>query len=87
MVFVGVSCVFEVMDFEKEVDDGYVILIYVKYEYKELVEFDELIDIWVWNNKGKLIRLKGDVRLDYVDFGYSSDKLVLKDIFVFVKLG
>jgi len=87
MALAGASRVFEVMDLEKEVDDGYVTLTYAKYEHKELVESDEPTDIWAWNNKGKLTRLKGDVRLDHVDFGYSSDKLVLKDISVFAKPG
>nr|WP_244131756.1 ATP-binding cassette domain-containing protein [Acholeplasma laidlawii] len=75
------------MDLEKEVDEGHVTLTYAKYENKELIESDEPTDIWAWNNKGTLIRLKGDVRLDHVDFGYSSDKLVLKDISVFAKPG
>nr|WIF88910.1 ABC transporter ATP-binding protein [Acholeplasma laidlawii] len=87
MALAGASRVFEVMDLEKEIDDGYVTLTYAKYEHKELVESDEPTDIWAWNNKGKLTRLKGDVRLDHVDFGYSSDKLVLKDISVFAKPG
>jgi ATP-binding cassette subfamily B protein len=87
MALAGASRVFEVMDLEKEVDEGHVTLTYAKYENKELVESDEPTDIWAWNNKGTLIRLKGDVRLDHVDFGYSSDKLVLKDISVFAKPG
>ncbi len=87
MALAGASRVFEVMDLEKEVDEGHVTLTYAKYENKELVESDEPTDIWAWNNKGKLTRLKGDVRLDHVDFGYSSDKLVLKDISVFAKPG
>nr|WP_210994394.1 ABC transporter ATP-binding protein [Acholeplasma laidlawii] len=87
MALAGASRVFEVMDLEKEVDEGHVTLTYAKYENKELIESDEPTDIWAWNNKGTLIRLKGDVRLDHVDFGYSSDKLVLKDISVFAKPG
>ena len=35
----------------------------------------------------RITRLKGDVRLDHVDFGYDSDKLVLKDISAFAKPG
>ncbi len=87
MALAGAARVFEVMDLEKEVDEGHVTLVYAKYENKELVISEEPTDIWAWNDHGKLTRLKGDVRLSNVNFGYEPDKLVLKDISVFAKPG
>ena len=36
---------------------------------------------------GKLVKLRGDVRFEHVDFGYDPDRLILKDISLYAKPG
>src|SRR5690625_114718 len=88
MALAGASRVFEVMDIEKEVDLGEVKLVNAKYdENNNLVESDEKTSIWAWKQDDKLIKLNGDVRFNNVNFGYTKDKLVLKDVSLFAKPG
>jgi len=88
MALAGASRVFEVMDIEKEVDLGEVTLVNAKYdENNNLVESDEKTSIWAWKQDDKLIKLNGDVRFNNVNFGYTKDKLVLKDVSLFAKPG
>ena len=88
MALAGASRVFEVMDMEKEIDEGHVTIVNVKYDInKNLVETDEKTNLWAWKDIDKLVLIKGDVRLKTVDFGYTNDKLVLKNISVKAKPG
>src|SRR5690554_1394517 len=88
MALAGAGRILEVLDLEKEVDKGDVVLVNAKYnENNELVETDENTNIWAWKDGNELILLRGDVRLDHVNFGYIKDKLVLKDVSVFAKPG
>jgi len=88
MALAGASRIFEVLDLEKEVDNGHVTLVNAKYnENNELVETKEQTRIWAWKDHDKLILVNGDVVLSNVDFGYTNDKLVLKNISVYAKQG
>jgi ATP-binding cassette subfamily B protein len=88
MALAGAGRILEVLDLEKEVDKGDVVLVNAKYsENNELVETDENTNIWAWKDGNELILLRGDVRLDHVNFGYIKDQLVLKDVSVFAKPG
>src|SRR5690554_2585248 len=88
MALAGAGRILEVLDLEKEVDKGDVVLVNAKYsENNELVETDENTNIWAWKDGNELILLRGNVRLDHVNFGYIKDKLVLKDVSVFAKPG
>lgn len=88
MALAGASRIFEVLDLEKEVDNGHVTLVNAKYnENNELVETKEQTGIWAWKDHDKLILVNGDVVLSNVDFGYTNDKLVLKNISVYAKQG
>lgn len=88
MALAGASRVFEVMDLEKEVDNGEVTLVNATYDKNNnLVETNKRTGIWAWKKDNKLILLKGDVRFNNVNFGYLEDKLVLKNVSLFAKPG
>ena len=92
MALAGASRVFELMDQEPEVDDGYVTLVNIEYdEQGRMQETDKKTDMWAWKrmtpgyDEPQYIEVKGDVRLEEVDFGYSPDKQVLYDVSIFAK--
>ena len=88
MALAGSSRIFEVMDMEKEVDEGHITLVNVYYDDEgNLVETDEVTKMWAWKDGDTYTMVKGDVRLEDVDFGYNDHKLVLKNISVFAKPG
>lgn len=89
----GAGRVFALMDEEPEKDEGYVTLVNaVKDENGELHETDKHTGIWAWKHPhqdGTLTytELKGDIRLEDVDFGYDPEKLVLHDVSLYAKPG
>ena len=92
MALAGASRIFEMMDEEKEVDDGYVTLVNAKIEDGKLVECKERTGIWAWkhpHHDGTLdyVEVKGHIELRNVDFGYEPNKLVLHDVSVYAKPG
>lgn len=43
---------------------------------------------WVWKKPdGELVPLKGDVRFEHVNFGYTSERMILKNISLYAKPG
>ena len=43
---------------------------------------------WAWKKAdGELVPLRGDVRFEHVDFGYDSERMILKDISLYAKPG
>ncbi len=93
MALAGAERIFELIDSEPEVDDGYVSLVNVrKSDSGQLIETDEHTRCWAWkhpHNDGTVTytELMGDVTLNEVDFGYTDEKMVLHDISVFAKPG
>jgi len=91
MALAGASRIFEMMDEEKEVDNGYVTLVKVEEkngEYKEVKKGG----IWAWkhpHHDGTLTYepLKGNIELHGVDFSYVKNKQVLYDISMWAKPG
>ena len=44
--------------------------------------------VWAWKKTdGELVSLRGDVRFEHVDFGYDSERMILKDISLYAKPG
>lgn len=44
--------------------------------------------VWAWKKTdGELVPLRGDVRFEHVDFGYDSERMILKDISLYAKPG
>jgi ATP-binding cassette subfamily B multidrug efflux pump len=84
----GAERVFDVMNLEPEVDEGDVTLVNVKEENGSLKECKEKTGKWAWRSKdGALTVLRGDVRFENVDFGYTEDHMILKNISLYAKPG
>lgn len=84
----GAERVFDVMNLEPEVDEGDVTLVNVKEENGSLKECKEKTGKWAWRSKdGALTMLRGDVRFENVDFGYTEDHMILKNISLYAKPG
>ena len=93
MALAGAERIFKLLDEKPEVDEGYVTLVNVRWKEGELVEVPERTGIWAWKHphqaEGTVTyqELKGDVVFDQVDFGYTSEKLVLHDIKLYATPG
>ncbi len=92
MALAGASRIFELLDEQPEVDDGYVTLVNARYENGELVEVPEKTGIYAWKHPhgdGTLTytEMKGEVRFYEVDFAYVEGKTVLHDITLYAKPG
>lgn len=84
----GAERVFDVMNLEPEVDEGEVTLVNVRKENGILKECQEKTGKWAWRSKnGKLTMLCGDVRFENVDFGYTKEHMILKNISLYAKPG
>ena len=93
MAMAGAERIFALMDEEPETDGGYVTLVNCKIgENGNIMETNERTGHWAWkhpHSDGTLTytELKGDVLMDSVDFGYTEDKPVLKNVSVFANPG
>lgn len=93
MGMAGAGRVFDLLDQESEVDDGYVTLVNVNIAPDgTITESDTRTGKWAWKHPHRdgtltYTELKGDVRLNQVDFGYVEGKQVLYDISVFAEPG
>ena len=84
----GAERVFDVMNLEPEVDEGDVTLVNVRKENGILKECQEKTGKWAWRSKdGELTMLRGDVRFEIVDFGYTKEHMILKNISLYAKPG
>lgn len=93
MALAGAGRIFELMDEESEQDNGYVTLVNAKYDRDgNITEADERTEMWAWKHPHgdgtvTYTRLRGDVVLDNVDFGYVPEKLVLHNVTLHAKPG
>lgn len=92
MALAGAERIFQLMDEPVEDDEGSVILVDAEYEDGILKETDHRTEMWAWkeilaDGSVKYTELKGDVRFNNVDFGYSSEKEVLHDINLYAEPG
>ena len=89
----GAQRVFDLMDEAPEVDEGYVTLVNaIIHEDGSIEETNEHTGHWAWKHPhtdGSLTytELKGDVRLQKVDFEYVEGKPVLHDITLYAEPG
>lgn len=90
----GAQRVFDLMDQEPEVDDGYVELVNAKEdENGNITESPVRTNLWAWKHPHKAEgtvtyrKLEGGVVLDDVDFGYTDDKIVLHNISLYAEPG
>ena len=94
MALAGAERIFNLIDEEPEMDEGYVELVNAKKDAKgNIVECKERTGMWAWKHPHEAdgtvtyTELKGDVRFEDVTFGYNSDKVILQDISLFAKPG
>ena len=93
MALAGAQRIFELMDQQPEVDDGYVTLVNAKEENGVLTECEERTGLWAWkhphteNGSVTYTKLTGDVRLFDVDFGYDENKTVLHNVTLYAEPG
>ena len=92
MGLAGAERVFSLIDEQPEADEGYVTLVNLGVENGELVESEKRTGLWGWKHPHHdgtttYVPLRGDVRMEHVDFGYVPDHLVLHDVSVYAKPG
>ena len=94
MALAGAERIFNLIDEEPEMDEGYVELVNAKKDAQgNIVECKERTGMWAWKHPHEAegtvtyTELKGDVRFLDVTFGYNSDKVILQDISLFAKPG
>jgi len=93
MALAGAERIFELMDEEPEVDQGYVTLVNAHIdENGNITESEKRTGKWAWKHPhgdGTLTytELKGDITMDTVDFGYVPEKQVLYDVTLYAHPG
>ncbi|MBE6668410.1 MAG: ABC transporter ATP-binding protein [Ruminococcaceae bacterium] len=92
MAMAGSRRIFELLDEEPETDEGYVTLVNAKIENGIIIECEERTGKWAWkhpHSDGSVTytELRGDVRIEHMDFGYVPEKTVLNDITLYAEPG
>ena len=94
MALAGAERIFNLMDQEPEVDEGYVRLVNARIdEDGTITEVPEHTGHWAWKHPHKAegtvtyTELKGDITMHSVDFGYVPEKTVLHDITLYARPG
>ncbi len=93
MGLAGAERVFSLMDEASEADDGYVTLVNAEIDKNgELKETEKRTGVWAWKHPHSdgtvtYTKVKGDVRLFDVDFGYTDEKIVLHNIDIYAEPG
>lgn len=95
MGLAGADRIFELLNQEPEVDEGYVTLVNAQVNPStwEIEEADHRTGLWAWKHPHKAdgtvtyVPLRGDVRMVDVDFGYTPDHEVLHGVSVYAKPG
>ena len=94
MALAGAERIFNMIDEEPEVDDGYVTLVNAKKDADgNITECKERTGLWAWKHPHQAdgtvtyTELKGDVRFFDMSFGYTDDHMVLHDLTLYAKPG
>ena len=92
MALAGAERIFNLIDEEVEIDEGYVTLVNAKIENGKIIESKERTGIWAWKHPHKdgritYTRLRGQVEFEDVQFGYEENKRILHDITLTAKEG
>jgi len=92
LALAGAERVFELMDSPLEPDEGDVTLVYASIaDDGTITESDVPTGRWAWrvpDGEGcSYVEVKGDIRLQDVDFGYTEEKQVLHDVSLYAKPG
>ncbi len=93
MAMAGAQRIFSLMDEQPETDDGYVTLVRAECDGEgNVTETDKRTGKWAWKHPHgdgtvTYTELRGDVRMEDVDFGYEEDKQVLHGVSVYAEPG
>ena len=92
MGLAGADRIFALIDEKPEEDEGYVTLVNLGVEGGELVESEKRTGLWGWKHPHHdgtttYTPLRGDVRMEDVDFGYTPSHQVLYGVSVYAKPG
>ncbi len=94
MALAGAERVFDLMDEEPEVDDGYVTLVNANIDGQgNITESEKRTGHWAWRHPHQAdgtvtyTELKGDITMYNVDFAYVPEKTVLHDVTLYAKPG
>ena len=94
MALAGAERVFDLMDAEPEVDEGYVTLVNAHIDADgNITESTERTGHWAWKHPHQAdgtvtyTELKGDIVMDMVDFAYVPEKQVLYDVTLYAHPG
>ena len=93
MALAGAQRIFNLMDEESEVDEGYVTLVNAKEDSSgNLSESKEVTGTWAWKHPHSdgtvtLTKLQGNVVFNDVDFGYNDEKTILHNIKLYAEPG
>ena len=92
MGLAGANRIFDLIDEKPEEDQGYVTLVNLGVEKGELVESEKRTGLWGWKHPHHdgtttYTPLRGDVRMEDVDFGYTPEHQVLYGVSVYAKPG
>ncbi len=94
MALAGAERIFELMDEESEVDDGYVTLVNCHIAPDgSITECKEHTGQWAWKHPHQAdgtvtyTEVKGDITMHEVDFGYVPEKTVLHDVTLYANPG
>ncbi len=94
LALAGAERIFDLMDEEPEVDDGYVTLVNAEIGPDGTVtETDKRTGHWAWKHPHQAdgtvtyTELRGDITMTDVDFSYVPDKQILYDISLYAKPG
>ena len=84
----GAERIFAVMEEPPETDEGKTVLVRVEKDGEKLTEVPHRTGHWAWKSAdGELAELRGDVRFEHVDFGYTAEKQVLRNVSLYAKPG
>ena len=94
MALAGAERIFNMMDEEPEIDNGYVTLVNSKKDADgNITECSERTGLWAWKHPHQADgtvtyqELKGDVRFYDMTFGYTPDHMVLHNLTLYAKPG
>ncbi len=93
MALAGAERIFEIIDQQPEIDEGYVVLVNAKLnDTGEIEETEEHTGIWAWKHAHSdgtvtYTRLAGDIVFENVTFSYDGKKTVLNDVSLYAKPG
>lgn len=92
MAMAGTQRILDLLAETEETDTGYITLVNTELVDGTLKEVSERSHLWAWkipheDGSVELVPLKGDIKLENVDFGYYPDKIVLHEVNIFANPG